>query len=238
MIYRILLLVGVVAALVGLFFLYPDHLSPGSDVAWSVQAGAPAIIGGYGDNFCYDGAGVQTLSGSLSMMINTDGTGSIEATISTGDSGSPLHPTSSDALSGTMRIVSRVDSSSQVREDLAINGDIPGGDPSLPQTHALLAGKSGFDVYVDGKLRYKDLRGEWSLADAVRQGDGSIRQGGLLYSPLLRDKTGFSDPSRMEFTLLLHSDAPDLKNNPPYSVVLHLVFSDVTIERQPSTTGM
>ena len=117
-----------------------------------------------------------------------------------------------------------------------INGDIAGGDPNLPQTHALLAGKGAFDVYVDGKLTYENLQGEWSLADAVRQSDGSIRQSGLVYSPLLRDKAGFSDPERTEFTLLLHSGESDENNKPPYSVVLHIVFSDVTIEKQSPVT--
>ncbi len=235
MIYRILILIGVVAALVGVFFMFPSKPPEPPKISsdWSVRANSPEVIGGYGDNFCYDGKGVQTISGTLSLTISRDGTGSIDASISTTERSGPLHSTSTDAVSGLIRITSRVDASSQLQENATINGDIAGGDPNLPQTHVLLAGKGSFDVYVDGKLLYENLHGEWSLADAVRQSDGSIRQSGLVYSPLLRDKTGFSDPKRTEFTLLLHSDVPDENNKPPYSIALHLVFSAVTIEKQP-----
>jgi len=67
--------------------------------------------------------------------------------------------------------------------------------------------------------------GVWSLADALRKDDGSIRQQGLTFSPLLRDKTGFSDPSRLEFTLLLYDDT----RGGISPVLLHLVFRTVHI---------
>jgi len=235
--YRVLILVGVVAALVGLLFMLPNNSTTESNLGWTVHAEAPELIGGYGDNFSYDGKGVQTLSGTLNLVIAKDGMGSLDAFVSTTDVAGPLHPSSTDELAGTIRITSRIDSSSQVRTQVEINGDISGGDPNLPQTHALLSGKGAFDIYVDGNMLYENLHGEWSLADAVRQSDGSIRQSGLLYSPLLRDKSGFSNPKRTEFTLLLHSDESDAKNKPPYSIVLHLVFSDVTIEKQPPSVG-
>ena len=237
--YRILILIGVVAALVGVLFMLPSKppTPPAISPDWVVRADAPELIGGYGDNLCYDGEGVQTLSGTLSFTLSRDGTGSIDASVSTTESSGPLHPTSTGDLSGTIRIRSRIDATSKLQENATINGDISGGDPNFPQTHALLAGKGAFDVYVDGKLLYEGLQGEWSLADAVRRSDGSVRQSGLIYSPLLRDKSGFSDPKRTEFTLLLHSDVPDPNNKPPYSIVLHLVFSEVTIEKQPSVTG-
>ena len=237
--YRILILIGVVAAMVGLSFMLPNK--PPTPLVISsalvVRAEAPEVIGGYGDNFSYDGKGVQTLSGTLSLTISRDGTGSIDASVSTTKTSGPLHPTSTDELAGTIRITSRVDATSKLQENATINRDTAGGDLNFPQTHALLAGKSAFDVYVNGKLLYHNLLGEWSLADAVRQGDGSIRQSGLIYSPLLRDKSGFSDPKCVEFTLLLHSAAPDENNKPPYSLVLHLVFSNVTIDKQLSVTG-
>ena len=232
--YRILILIGVVAAMVGLFFMLQNSSTTESNSGWSIRASSPEVIGGYGDNVCYDGHGVQTLSGSLDLVIKLDGTGSIDATISTSDGVGSLHPASSGELAGTLRLVSRIDPSSEVREDVDVNGDVAGGDPSLPQTHALIAGKGSFDLYNGGALLYENLLGEWSLADAVRQSDGSIRQSGLVYSPLLREKSGFSDPKRLEFTLLLHSDLLDAENKPPYSIVLHLVFSDVTVEKQPS----
>jgi len=235
--YRILILIGVVAALVGIFFVYSSYQWPGSNAVWAIRVEAPRVIGGYGDNFCYDGQGVRPLAGSLTLSIASDGTGSIDASVSTIDASHQLHLASSGELTGTIRIRSRIDDSSEVEEQVDINGDIEGGDSGLPQTHATLTGKSTFDLYVDGELRYEALRGDWSMADALRQSDGSIRQSGLLYSPLLRDKSGFSDPGRLEFTLLLRSDVPDPNNDPQYSIVLHLIFSDVTIEKQQPTAN-
>ena len=55
-----------------------------------------------------------------------------------------------------------------------------------------------------------------------------------MYSPLLRNKTGFSDPEKIEFTLILHSEVPDPENDPPYALALHLVFTQVTIENEPA----
>ena len=238
--YRILILVGVVAALVGLLFMLPNRPGTGQagdNSVWAIHAEAPEVIGGYGDNFCYDGKGVQTLSGTLNLVIAKDGSGSIDVAFSITEGSEPLHPTSSDELTGTIKIASHIEASADVRTDIDINGDTADGDPSLPQTHALLAGRSTFDVYVNGDLLYENLRGEWSLADAVRQSDGSIRQSGLVYSPLLRDKSGFSDPKRTEFTLLLHSEKSDANNKPPYAIALHLVFSEVTVEKQPPAVG-
>jgi len=80
---------------------------------------------------------------------------------------------------------------------------------------------------------YEDLSGEWALIQALRKNDGAIRQSGLVYSPLLRDKRGFADPEASEFLLLLHSDAEDSDNVPSYAVALHLVFANVTIEMGP-----
>ena len=87
MIYRILILIGVVAALVGVFFMLPSKPPnpPAISSDWAVHATSPEVIGGYGDNLCYDGKGVQTLSGTLSLMISRDGTGSIDASVSTRD---------------------------------------------------------------------------------------------------------------------------------------------------------
>ena len=94
----------------------------------------------------------------------------------------------------------------------------------------MLAGRSAFDVTVDDASTTTSVPGFWAVADALRREDGSVGQQGLIFSPLLREKTGFSDPSRTELTLLLYDGAGD---EPP-SLLLHVVFSEIQVESTAS----
>jgi len=107
-----------------------------------------------------------------------------------------------------------------------IHGNTDVGDSRLPVTHAHFAGSGSFELLVDGNKQPTEWVGFWSIGDALRQPDGSIRNQGLVFSPLLRDQSVFSDPNRTEITLLVYK-SPDSN-----AVVLHLVFPDVrAIER-------
>jgi len=231
MIEKILLVIGVIA-LVGWFLL-----GTGEDEGptWVVHADQSLIIGGYGDNYTYTGDGVRPLKGSLDLLFNLpQGEGRLIVSLETTEESGSLQISSSEELSGAFRLVSRIDRSNRVEEGIPIYGDTGNGGPELPRTLAILAGWSRFDLYVNDKIRYSNLSGEWAAAWALRRDDGAIRQSGLVYSPLLRNKTGFSDPENIEFTLILHSDVPDPENDPPYALALHLVFTQVTIEKGPT----
>lgn len=229
----ILLVIGVAAAAIG-FFLF---LGNGGEALWLIHAQAAHVIGGYGDNLCYDGRNVRPIDGNLVLRLESDGTGTLDLSATTTSTSGPLRISATDEISGTIEISARLDDKSKIEQAIKIHGDTKNGNSSLPQTFAIIAGASEFDIHVNGILRYSGLHGEWSVADAVRRDDGSIRQSGLVYSPLLRDKTGFSDPARKEFTLLLHSDTADANNKPAYGIVLQLVFSDVTVDKQPSSAA-
>jgi len=82
------------------------------------------------------------------------------------------------------------------------------------------------------------VSGFWAVAGALRREDGSIGQQGLVFSPLLREKTGFADPSREELTLLLYGEeAGDAAGESGPPVLLHVVFGSVSIERTPEEAG-
>lgn len=239
MTYRILILIGILAAVVGLivFLPQPPEPLPTPKPVWFVQAKQPLVIGGYGDNFCYDGEGVQELSGSMWLSVGPDKSASIYASVSTKQGGEPIQTSTTEKLAGNIEIVAKADDFIELKQDLRVNGELDTGNVNLPSSHAILAGEVIFDLYLEGDLFYENLIGQWSIADALRRMDGSIRQSGLVYSPLLRDKTGFSDPERKEITLILHSDELDEGNQPQYSVAIHLVFSDVTIDKQPTSSA-
>lgn len=230
MIEKILLAIGVIA-LVGWFLL-----GTGEDESptWAVHADQPLIIGGYGDNYAYTGDGVRHLKGSLDLHLKLPhGGGRLVVSLETTGESGPLRVSVSEELSGDIRLVSRIDRSDRVEELISIYGDTETGGAELPRTLAILAGWSRFDLYVNDSIRYSNLSGEWAVAQALRRDDGAIRQSGLVYSPLLRNKTGFSDPEKIEFTMVLHSGVPDPENDPPYALALHLVFTQVTIEKGP-----
>ena len=232
MVDRILIIAIIVALLAGAFLLFTPKEAPSS--GWAIAASNPLVIGGYGDNFSYAGKNVRPVSGTLSLMYDPKThTGTITAAVTSTQKSGALRVAANESLTGKITLSSHITTSDQIITNADIYGDTGIGGPELPVTHALLAGITTFTLDQDGKPMYKNLVGEWSLAQALRKKDGAIRQSGLYYSPLLRDKTGFTDPNRLEFTLILHSSNPDKSNNPPYTVALQLVFTAVRITQRP-----
>jgi len=227
---RILIIALAVALIAGAFIVLKESSFPG----WVVKADHPLVIGGYGDNFSYSGTDVRPLSGKLELMFDPNAhTGTIAVSITTSEGSGPIRLSSEDSLTGEITLSSRIGPDASIITDTDIYGDTGIRRPELPMTHALLAGESAFDLYLNGRLVYERLQGEWMVAQALRKEDGAIRKSGLYYSPLLRDKTGFADPKRMEFTLILHSTEPDSKNDPPYTAALQLVFTSITVNQGP-----
>ncbi len=230
MAYRILILSLVVGLIAGVLILLNAPPSPG----WIVKADHPLVVGGYGDNFSYSGTDVRPLDGKLVLVFAPKThTGTITVSITTTEKSGPITLSSKDSLTGEITLSSRITPDDRIITNADIYGDTGIRGPELPVTHALLAGESTFDLYLSGRLAYKNLHGEWMAAQALRKEDGAIRKSGLYYSPLLRDKTGFADPKRMEFTLILHSTEPDPENDQPYTAALQLVFTSVTVNQEP-----
>ena len=229
--YRILLFLASLAALVALLWL---NTGSKGEPSWFIHASFPKVIGGYGDNYAYSGDNVRPVEGVLELRLNgSRQRGTITVLLQTTEASGPLHVSAEQPFDGEITLVSQIDPSSTVNEEVFIHGDTGIGGPELPRTYATVVGWSRFDVFVDGALVHEDLSGEWALIQALRKSDGAIRQSGLIYSPLLRDKRGFANPEVNEFLLLLHSGAVDSNNVPSYAVALHLVFTDVTIEIGP-----
>lgn len=205
-----------------------------TDSVWHIRSNAPRVIGEYGDHFAYDGEATRPLEGALDLQFNMSlSTGTLAVTLRTTDTSGPLKISSNASIEGEIRLVSQLDRSARIETEIPVYGDTGNGGPELPRTHAALAGWSRFDLFVGEDLLYSELQGEWALIDALRRNDGAVRQSGLIYSPLLRDKTGFSDPDLSEFILIFHSNEPDFENKPPFAVVLHLVFRDIEIKQMP-----
>jgi len=223
------LAVGVAVVAAGWLLIAPRGVLP---AAWQIAAGLPLVIGDSSDPFAYAGGDtVRPVSGSATVRLVGTGTGgTIRLSIGSPEPAPPLSLLDGSAVGRSWDLVSIVDGSAEVWIDTAIDGDTGLGERRLPETTARIAGWSRFDLTADGNRQTNGLSGLWSIADALRQDDGSIRQEGLVFSPLLRDKTGFSDPGRLELTLLLYGDGPGS------NVLAQLVFTDVVVERSPAAS--
>lgn len=181
------------------------------------DAASPWVIVDSEDAFDYAGETVRILEGSARLLVDPKtANGTLMITLMPDEAlGAILSGESPDR-----GIILRLDLRHAITlwTDRQVHGDSGIGDNRLPETFALYAGSGDFELLIDGARQPSLWRGIWSIAQALRQPDGSIRDQGLVFSPLLRDRSGFSDPERLELTLLIYG-ARGLDD-----VVLHLVF--------------
>ena len=214
------LAVAVLALAAAWLFLVSESSVPIGNTRFEAQD--PWTIGSIEDAFDYAGERAHAIQGTVALQIDPmTRTGMIKAV---------LQPDSSlvlwlgDAsLESSVTLRMQFDGTIDVWADVMIHGDNEAGDSRLPMTHALYAGYGTFELLIDGTRQSTGWVGFWSIADALRQSDGAIRDQGLVFTPLLRDHSVFSDPTRKEITLLLYA-APDSDD-----VILHLVFPDARI---------
>ena len=205
-------------ALAGAWIFLTPTPTPDPIETIDYEAHDPWIIGNSDDAFSYAGDVVRTVQGTAMLRIDSaTAAGVMEFSLLPDASLTPFL----EGLSSESSITLRVGLTNAVWTDLAIYGDTGIGDSRLPMTYAHFAGSGSFELLVDGNKQPAEWHGFWSIGDALRQPDGSIRNQGLLFSPLLRDQSVFSDPTRTEITLLVY--------NAPESdiVILHLVFPDI-----------
>ena len=217
----ILVGLGLVAlGAVGWMLVHPTPSDSGAQTAaWTIVGTDPLRVGTLAEPYAYDGEAVQSASGSVTLQIAPDlSTVSLDVAIVLGSD------VGLEALRPFDRPIEQIAGGSSgvpvdVWTDVTIHGLTGRGDELLPPTRARWAGVSSFRLEIDG-FEYPDTTVLWSVADALRRSDGAIRQQGLVYSPLLRDKTGFSDPTRTELTLIVRSSD---------GIFLQLVFRDVLV---------
>jgi len=212
---RSLFWVGLVAIGLAAAWVLLVLLPSSRDVRY--EARNPWAVGNTEDAFAYAGEGVVAIQGTANLQLDpSSAKGTLEFDLLPDDALTALIGDEMPERSIVLHM--HTDS---VWSDQTIHGHSEVGDSRLPETHVLYAGSGRFELLLDGMRQPTSWQGFWSIGDALRQSDGSIRDQGLVFSPLLRDQSGFSDPNRLELTLLVY-DSPDSD-----TVVLHLVFPDV-----------
>jgi|GEM_PF-878187 len=215
---------------------------------WFVSGTEPLIIGGYGDNYQYDGEQVRPIDGWASIDVDSaQDEGRVIAEIVTGQESGPIHFGQDVFLEGRIRLVmdrfveTEPFMAGGLAAGLILHGDSGRMSPLMPELYAHLIGWGLMDVYVDGELRFEDLEGHFMLTERVRRGPelgyAVVRTSdGAIYDPELEDKSGFSYAPNRELHLWVASPESDPSNYPQRALFLHLNFAEV-VSTANATSG-
>ncbi len=209
------------------------------DGAWSIEASGARIIGGYGDNFAYDGENVRPLDGRATMTVDPDaGTAELEIRLKTTEASGPIRFSDEKSFSGEIRIVQKLDTErmdqARIATDVFLHGDTGNEAPVMPRIYNYFATWGPATIWVDGEEVVPMIGSHTMFTEQARGESGKIvNASGEVYSPRATDKTGFTDPSETEFHFVAHTMEPDSDNFPPHTAWIHLHFSDVEVVQKP-----
>lgn len=232
---RLIIIVAAALAVLAAVFLFMPHSSGGGSDLWALTATDARIIGGYGNNFVYDGKNVRPLQGRALLKIDPKTKkGSFVAIVRTTKESGPIVMAKDEPLSGEIKLVWQTDApGARYQEYVNLHGDSGNGTPIMPRIFNYLTGWAPVKLYVNGKLKYK-LEAHFMFTEGSRRPDGTMRKNdGTIYSPKLKAESGFTDPTHTALHLVAHSMTPDPNNFPPQNVWVHLMFNQVTVEKAP-----
>ena len=206
---------------------------------WRLEATGVRIIGGYGDNFAYDGKNVRWLDGKAQIELDpSNGTGQIVIEVETTRESGPIRYSKDTNWSGTIRIVQQLNTremeGARIVEDQMLHGDSGNEAPVMPTLYNYFATWGPSKIWVNGEEVVSMVGSHTMFSEQARGLDGTIQNGsGVLYSPMAQVKTGFVSPNQTEFHFVAHTMQPDQNNFPPHTAWIHLHFSNVRVLEKP-----
>lgn len=210
-----------------------------ADGVWKIRATDARIIGGYGDNFAYDGENVRSLNGHAEATLNTEaGTGEIVVEIETTPESGPIHFSEDQSWTGKIRIVQKLNTKemgkARIAEETFLHGNTGNEAPVMPKIYNYFATWGPAKIFVNGEEVVPMIGSHTMFSEQARSEDGKITRDGKVYSPKAQDKTGFTDRDETEFHFVAHTTEPDQNNFPPHSGWIHLHFDDVEVSSKPA----
>ena len=200
---------------------------------WDLKADSPLLIGGYGDNFNYNGSQVVPMLGKAKVILDTERDGGAMVVKLKGT----INPEKGKTYTGDITIHYAIAKGGPafreggVADFIYLHGDTKQGPPVMPKVRAFLAAWGSADIYVNDELVYKGMDGHMMYTERAR--DPKTR---AVYK---RDRSGFYshkdpangsvvDPNGRELHFVAHSMQQDKGNFPPHTVWIHLNFQNVT----------
>ena len=207
---------------------------------WKIEADNARIIGGYGDNFAYDGENVRPLDGTAHMTVDPEnGTAQLEIRVQTTEESGSIQFSKDKSFEGDIRIVQQLDTSkmkmARIETDTYLHGSTGNEAPVMPNIYNYFATWGPAKVFVNGEEVIPMIGSHTMFSEQARGEDGKIaNEQGQVYSPMAAEKTGFTDPSETEFHFVAHTTEPDQDNFPPHTGWMHLHFSNVKVIQKPA----
>ncbi len=202
------------------------------EAEWQLRATDPLLIGGYGDNFVYDGEAVVPVDGQATVDVNVEeDTGTMEAVFN-----GTIRPEKDVSYTGEIRIVyDEFEAGSDfweggIADFVYLHGDTGQEAPVMPKVRSYLASWGPADIYVDGELIYEDLVGHMMYTEGSRHAETyaiyNEDESGF-YSPKEPANSSIAHPDGRELHFVAHTVEPDSGNFPPHTVWIHLNFQSV-----------
>jgi hypothetical protein len=199
---------------------------------WQLVARDGLLIGGYGDNFVYDGNAVKPVGGVGIVDVNTrTNRGRMTATFY-----GTIEPEQGKSYTGEVRLVYDEFSGGPpfmeggIADFVYLHGGTGQEAPVMPRLRSYLASWGDVDIYVDGEKIYEDLVGHTMLTEGARDRrtyaiyDSS---GDDFYSPRNPGDSSIANPNTRAMHFVAHTTESDPDNFPPHTVWLHLNFQTV-----------
>jgi hypothetical protein len=199
---------------------------------WEFVATDGLLIGGYGDNFDYDGNEVKPVGGVGIVDVNArTNRGRMTATFY-----GTIEPEQGESYTGEIRLVYDDFSGGPafmeggIADFVYLHGATGQEAPVMPRLRSYLASWGDVDIYVDGELIYEDLVGHTMLTEGARDRrtyaiyDSS---GEEFYSPRNPSDSSIANPNTRAMHFVAHTTRSDSNNFPPHTVWVHLNFQTV-----------
>ena len=111
---------------------------------WHIRASGVRIIGGYGDNFAYDGENVRPARGTAEMRLDpASGQGKLVIELETTEESGPVHYARDTKWDGEIRIVQTIDTNemdaARIATETFLHGDTGNEAPVMPRIFNHLA---------------------------------------------------------------------------------------------------
>ena len=214
--------------------------SKGAGAMFHAEGSNAWIVGGYGNNFVYNGEKYVRTNGFVTIDVNDKTNEGI--LIAEWDVKDWQYDASKPAATGRMKVIwsdffgSADFMDGGIAGNLYLHGDSGKEAPVLPTIYTYSAGWGTADIFLNGQKIYDDVVAHYMVTEgtrdplthAVHKKDGKAI---FVPKPMGGDSgDGFTYSHRIMTHVVVHTDIADQgKNFPPFTMFMHINFENTAI---------